>query len=283
MAGQVNNHNQALLNAYKMLGATPQNGLEEIKAKFKGLALKYHPDKGGDENVFNSITESFKLVFRHKKAAETDRQHQDLKTRSQDYIQSSSTASDSNGRGGESKGRSAPLFAKNDTHFNTKFNKFFDENRTVDDNAERGYEKFINAPDVKTSTNHYKIKKYEEPAPSVLCKSLGFQELGKKVNDFSGKNDSMHRLQYMDYMYAHTTDKIIDPNLVVERQEFKSLDDIRSNRESQNFALTDRDKMLYERQQNRDNRREHKRVTNLQKYDHYLSEHQKRMNQLTIH
>lgn len=276
----MNQTDQSLINAYKLLGATPQNSIEDIKAKFKALALKYHPDKGGDENIFNSITESFKMVFRHKKAAEEDKQHQDLKTRSQGYIQNGSTNASNNS---QTNPTGSALFSKDDNHFNSKFNKFFEENKTVDDNVARGYENFINAPEVKTSSKHYKIKKYEEPAPSVLCKSLGFQELGKKVSDFSGKNDNMHKLQYMDYMYAHTTDKIIDPSLVQERKNFKSLDDIRSNRESQNFSLTDHDKVVYERQLNRDNRREQKRVENLQKYDSYLSEHQKRMNQLTIH
>lgn len=282
-------NSNTLTNAYNLLGCTPQHSIDDIKSQFRRLALKYHPDKGGDENVFNTIKENFKLVFRHKKAQTEDTQHPELKARAQSYMKKRANPSMQHGEAepplnGAHKGTTAPppLSPKADGDFHNKFNQFFDENRTVDNNTERGYEGFISTPDVKVSTNHYKIKKYEEPTGTVLCKSLGFHELGKKISDFSGKNDDMHKLQFMDYKYAHTTDKIIDPSSVKQRKEFSSLDDIRASRESENFSLTDRDRVVYEKTRDRDNRREHRRKANLQSFDHYLTEHQQRMSQMAI-
>ena len=269
---------QQLVDAYKLLGCTAQHTIDDVKNQFKRLALVYHPDKGGDTVVFGKIVESFKMVFRHKKAISEDVQHNDLKTRSQSHMGHTPSPGPSPAWTSETE----PSFSKNDADFQNKFNRFFDEHRTVDENVGRGYERFIGAPDVKVSTNHYKIKKYEDPVGTVLCKSLGFHELGKKVDDYSGKNDDMHKLQYTDYMYAHTTDKIIDPASVKERKDFKNMDDIRASRESESFELTDRDRKIYERSRARDTRREHRRQTNLQQYDQYLTEHQQRMNQLSI-
>lgn len=280
---------QQLSDAYKLLGCTAQHTIDDVKNQFKRLALVYHPDKGGDPAVFNNIVESFKMVFRHKKAISEDVQHHDLKTRSQSYMGHApgSGAAPSHGAGTtppptERKTDTGPRISKDDADFQNKFNRFFDEHRTVDENVARGYEGFISAPEVKVSTNHYKIKKYEEPVGTVLCKSLGFHELGKKIDDYSGKNDDMHKLQYTDYMYAHTTDKIIDPSSVKERREFKNMDDIRASRETENFELTDRDRKMYERSRARETRREQRRLTNLQQYDQYLTEHQQRMNQMSI-
>lgn len=282
---------QQLSDAYKLLGCTAQHTIDDVKNQFKRLALVYHPDKGGDPVVFNNIVESFKMVFRHKKAISEDVQHHDLKTRSQSHMGHTTGIATPPANGASTPspppptGRAAeigPRFSKNDADFQNKFNRFFDEHRTVDENVGRGYEGFITAPEVKVSTNHYKIKKYEDPVGTVLCKSLGFHELGKKIDDYSGKNDDMHKLQYTDYMYAHTTDKIIDPTAVKERREFKNMDDIRASREAESFELTDRDRKMYERSRARETRREQRRQTNLQQYDQYLTEHQQRINQLSI-
>ncbi|PIY58819.1 molecular chaperone DnaJ, partial [Candidatus Wolfebacteria bacterium CG_4_10_14_0_8_um_filter_39_64] len=40
---------------YKILGINKNASEEEIKKAFRGLAHKYHPDKGGDEKKFKEI------------------------------------------------------------------------------------------------------------------------------------------------------------------------------------------------------------------------------------
>ena len=36
---------------YKLLGVSKTATMDEIKKAYKRLALKHHPDKGGDENL----------------------------------------------------------------------------------------------------------------------------------------------------------------------------------------------------------------------------------------
>lgn len=263
---------ETLKMAYKMLNATSSNTMEEIKHNFKLLAVKYHPDKGGDENIFNLLVDSFKKVHNHKKNMELQREHEELKIASKDNINS------------QIHNHSVSIMGNSDNaeQFNSKFNEYFTQHRTIDKEAERGYQNFMNETKVTTSEKHYKIQKYKEPEPSVLCKSLAFHELGTKTKDFSGKNDDMKRLQYMDYQYAHTTDKIIDPSQVRERKEFKSVDDLIQKRENEAFDLTDKEKNYYEKMKEKELRREQKRVQNVQIYDQYLDSHQKKLNQLRI-
>lgn len=271
----------SLAMAYKLLQVNPNSTMNELRSNFKQLCIKYHPDKGGDENIFNLIVDGFKTILHHMKTSEEQKQHHQLKKEKELHSEKQHA----------SQTTTIPLFetsnsiAINDGNldeFNRKFNKFFDKHRTVDINIERGYQNFMNEKDVKTSSKNYKIQKYSEPVGSIQCKSLGFHELGKSVKDFSGDNKNMNKLQYMDYQYAHTTSKLIDPNQVKLREEYDSIDQLRAKREKENFDMTDTEKNLREKIKIREKKREQKRLNNLMQYDDYLNEHQMRLNQLTI-
>tara|TARA_Y100000389_G_scaffold196800_1_gene230306 strand:+ start:493 stop:1260 length:768 start_codon:yes stop_codon:yes gene_type:complete len=250
------------VSPYKVLDIKKNCTLDELKSKFKHLAVKYHPDKGGDRYIFNMMVECYKKIYRDIQAKDGDKLHVDLK---HDARRSLNPKENS-------------YVVANDG-FADKFNRYFDENKTRDENVDRGYQSFIKDSDVKTSDKHYKLKKYKEPEGSVQSK-LHFHELGEKMRDFSGKNDDMHKLQYMDYQYAHTTSKLIEPSLVQERQEYKNLEDITKKRASTNYDLTDKDKKYYENIQYRKDKREQKRISNLTKYNQYLESHNRNMKNL---
>lgn len=248
---------------YNILEVNQNSSLDDVRNKFKKLAVKYHPDKGGDKQIFNLIVNSFKTVIKDMKEKEDEKVFYELKKNSKQETE-------------------PDKFVVADDGFGDKFNKYFNENKTVDKNVERGYTKFIDEPEIKVSQKHYKLQKYKEPEGSVLCKSLDFQELGGTTKDFSGRNEDMHRLQYMDYQYAHTTNKLIEPNLVKKREEYKDLKDLESKRSSVNFELTNSEKKYYEKVNQINSKREQKRLINLNKYDNYLSEHDKKTNKLLI-
>ena len=242
------------ISPYEILHITPDCTIDELKSQFKKLACKYHPDKGGDKYLFNLIVSSFKEIHKNIRAKEGDKQFYNLKT---DYKETTKNTDD---------------FRVASDGFQEKFNKFFDQNKTKDPTFERGYDKFIKESEVKTSEKHYKIQKYKEPEGSISSK-LPFQELGTTMKDFSGKNDDIRKLQYMDYHYAHTTSKLIEPSMLEKRQEFKDFNDIKKQRANTNFELNDNDKQYYERINNYKNKKEQKRIKKLNNYDSYLQSH----------
>lgn len=249
---------------YKILDIHSNCTIDELKSKFKQLAVKYHPDKGGDKHIFNLMVNCYKKVFKDIK----------MKTDDKDYIQ---LKQDSH----KSLNPKENSFVVANDDFNDKFNKYFNDNKTKDENFERGYDAFINNKDVKVSDKHYKLKKYKEPEGNIQSK-LQFHELGEKIRDFSGNNDNMHQLQYMDYQYAHTTSKLIDPALVAQREEFKDMEDIKKKRTNVNFDMTDRDKKYYENIKLRKDHKEQKRINNLNHYTTYLDKHNKSLTNLIL-
>ncbi len=46
---------KALEDAYKFMGLYHRCSNEEVNQRYKELALKYHPDKGGDEKMFQKL------------------------------------------------------------------------------------------------------------------------------------------------------------------------------------------------------------------------------------
>lgn len=47
---------------YDILGLTPQASQNEIKKAYKKMAMKHHPDKGGDEMLFKEIGEAYQVL-----------------------------------------------------------------------------------------------------------------------------------------------------------------------------------------------------------------------------
>jgi curved DNA-binding protein len=46
-------------NCYEILNIPNFSSLEEVKSKYKDLMIKYHPDKGGDSNIFNMFKQAY--------------------------------------------------------------------------------------------------------------------------------------------------------------------------------------------------------------------------------
>ena len=57
---------------YKILGVPEDASEEEIKKAYRRLALKYHPDRGGDEEKFKEINEAYQVLSDDKKRAQYD-------------------------------------------------------------------------------------------------------------------------------------------------------------------------------------------------------------------
>tara|TARA_B110000259_G_C13993655_1_gene393563 strand:- start:702 stop:1484 length:783 start_codon:yes stop_codon:yes gene_type:complete len=254
-----------LKDSYKLLGLTQNATIEELKGKFKKLAIQYHPDKGGSEYLFGLISKSFKLVYKHIKSLD-EKDFNSLKAESR----------------GMNSGESV-IKITSDEGFINKFNKTFEKNRLHDPVVDTGYEGFMNEDKVHVQKSSHKVVKYVTPEPILLCNSLSFVELGVgQVNDYSGKNDDSKKLQYMDYKKAHTTSKLIHEDEVKERHSYSSLEDLQKKRTSENFDMTDEEKYYEELITNKEKRIEDTREQTLRKQDSEWAIHHQKMSQLFI-
>jgi len=61
-----------MTNYYKVLGLDESAKESEIKKAYKKLAIKYHPDKGGDSDKFNTISEAYQVLSCPEKKGEYD-------------------------------------------------------------------------------------------------------------------------------------------------------------------------------------------------------------------
>ena len=60
------------MNYYKILDLDKNCSQKEIMKKYKKLALKYHPDKGGDQEKFKIIAEAYEVLSDNEKREKYD-------------------------------------------------------------------------------------------------------------------------------------------------------------------------------------------------------------------
>ena len=60
------------MDHYQTLGVSRDADANEIKKAFRKLAMKHHPDKGGDEQQFKNIQQAYETLSDPQKRAEYD-------------------------------------------------------------------------------------------------------------------------------------------------------------------------------------------------------------------
>ena len=251
--------------ACKLLGLSINCNIEQLKSQFKKLARKYHPDKGGDEYLFNVLSDAYRIMHKRIKRNTEERDFVQLKQDSKENIVFS---------------RDNQVVA--DEGFIEKFNKLFDENRLEDPVTDRGYDDFIKMDKIEVKSNS-QISKFKLPTPQCSSKSLTFTELGiTDIDDFSGKNDSTAKLHYMDYIQAHTTSKLVNNSEIIKRETYKNLNDIEKKRDSQNFKMTPEEEYYYNTLHDIEKKDEQSRLDNLKRLDTLYEKHSQVVNSLFI-
>ena len=269
------------IDPYKVLGVPRDFTLQELKAAFKKVAVKVHPDKGGNEYMFNMVTECFKMLMREWKRKHSDKSFQDLKASYKAHA--------------DREDASAGLGFSLD-----KFNRLFEDNKRPSV-TDTGYGTFLTEANIKEApkfkggtkedfNSHFEhhtkaaaektITKYREPEPMAPSTKIQYYEIGvQQIDDFSGENNTLKRLNYSDLKVAHSTSRIIDPDQV-KYKTYKSVDELKKDRGSISYELSKKDRERLLKKQEREEQMELERLRVVNKEDDEAEKHYQKMKNL---
>ena len=69
-----------MTNPYSVLGVSSNDDIQVIKQKYKHLALKMHPDRGGSEALFKLLQLSYAKILEEHKLKQIDKAFDQLKS-----------------------------------------------------------------------------------------------------------------------------------------------------------------------------------------------------------
>ena len=248
------------MDPYKVLGVGKDFTMEELRRNYKRQVIKYHPDRKADISstpVFQTLTFAYNYLVNEFKERQQDKEHHELKSAA---MATPAAAPNVN------------LEAISGKRFNAKvFNEFFEKNR-INDVMDDGYGDWVE--DVVEKKDGNAIVNYKEPEPMNGSSRFGnVYELGvEKITDYSGDNRSNRNLGYMDYRLAHTTSRLVDPSHVEERQEFKTVDELKKHRAKVTFVMSPEDVRRQQIEKDRILKQEQARLETLKKKDGIIGE-----------
>jgi hypothetical protein len=241
---------------------------QHIRARFKELALIYHPDRGGTKLAFEALVDMYKCLHRrllHSREADFNTMRHAARSATHAKAPPETNPRLRDGTEGD---------------FSQRFNAFYEAHHLPDPN-DVGYNDFIQETEVRVTNDNYAIAKYNEPTPLVLGRGgLGCSELGVRQSDFSGEEG---RLLYTDYRRAHTTGKLIDEATANARADFRSIEDYERYRDRHhNDPVTEEETVRTKEYLRSLEKVERDRLRRLQKADTRAFDHFDKVNQLRI-
>ena len=279
------------MDPYQILGLNKKFTLQELKDKYKTIAVKVHPDKGGTEELFLLVTKCYKLLLAEHNKRVAQKEFYDLKT---DFKKSQAQPQ-----------RAHPSSKLDLDKFDIdKFNRVFSENK-LEDAYDKGYKEWMSDEPVKDivkpkgsftidsfnsrfekqeldSKNKY-IVKYREPEPLMASKKMSFTEIGvDQVEDFSGDNISNKNLNYMDYKVAHSTSKIVDPRLKENIQQYKNIEELEKQRSQVSYEMDEDTMREYLARKKLEKMKERQRKEAIAKQERMMNEQYERVNMLML-
>ena len=242
-------HNDIYFNPYKILEIDKNYTPETLKNQYRSMAMKYHPDKGGDAEVFKDITQSYLYLLKKYKENLPDKQIYDLKNEFEDF-----TKNESNNKN----------ILMKDSNFNlNQFNNIFDDNFTK---QTKGYGDFLKngVIEEKKENNSYifsdtfninvfnkifntKIKKkkentvivYKEPE-TIFQSNNDFSELGEadELEDYTSGFTFNRKMHYTDCKKAYSGPEDLSS---IDVSSFNSIDDLEKHRSNISYEMSKED------------------------------------------
>lgn len=277
------------MDPYQILDLPKNFTLEQLKINFKRIAIKVHPDKGGSEQLFLLVTNSYKTLLNEYNRRVSNKEFYELRN---DFKKES--------RSHDHRPKMAEKFDIE------KFNKIFNDHK-MEDVYDRGYQDWMNKEDVpqeapqmkmksfnidvfnnrfdtsQVDTNNKYIMRYKEPEALYASKKINFTEIGQDdVDDFSGDNLTNKNLNFMDYRVAHTTSKIVDPTIINKVKTYKNVDELERARSQISFNMDERAMREYEVKLEKAKVKEHKRMKSMMERDEAIMKHYEKVNKLFL-
>ena len=284
------------IDSLKLFSLDKNYTIDDLKSAYKRLAMKTHPDKpGGNVEQFQLVTKCYMSLLEKYKNRETDRNFNDLRVGSKNYIEDQSKYTNTKHKS------SVNLPTVEKDRFDVKiFNTIYEQNKLWD-SGDDGYGDWFQSEETEQPTEifgkkfnlnvfnstfeGYKdkvtaengaIQEYKDPQELVSC-STGFTDIdifARKINDFSktlptgkSKND----LAYTDLKTAYTSKgAFIDPNKV-EYKQYKNIDDLKKDRSNIRYDMTKEQMRDYELKKKREQEEEEYRQKLISQRDNIIT------------
>jgi curved DNA-binding protein CbpA len=260
------------IDPYKVLGLSKHDPLDEkiLKKAYIRKARKYHPDKGGNKQMFQMISIAYTVLKKKIQDSKQDLSHQELRNGSQDFLDNQEKKINPNLTG---------------TDFDVNlFNKIFDDNK-IPESTDKGYAQWMKesqgddtskmfngkfnksmfdsvfAEEKRKQEQKYgnsQVTKYEGPQAMNSNNNGQIVEVGQgEIEDFSG--DAGGNLQYRDYRDAFTRSCLVSEESVDPRQQYQSVQHYEAERGNVSFELSPEEGRRQEYLENKKKEQEYKR------------------------
>ena len=286
-------HNDVYFNPYKILEIDKNYTPETLKQKYKEMALQYHPDKGGDAEVFQDITKAYIYLLKKYKENMPDKQIFELKDDFNDFTKEQSNNKNKN-------------ILMQDKNFNiNQFNNIFDENFQT---KSKGYGDFLkNGEDTKKTENDSyifsdkfnlsifnkifntttkKVKKdtvtvYKEPE-TIFQSNNGFSEIGKndeELEDYTSGFTFDKKIHYTDCKRAYTNPEDMSN---IDLESFNSLNELEKHRENISYKMNAQDQNNYDNYLELEKIKELQRIKKIERNDLNILKKYKKFNNIML-
>lgn len=221
------------LDPYKVFKVQRNFDVDVVKAKYKRLCLKIHPDRnpGRDTTkLFQAISFCYQRLLEDYVARLSNKPHIDLKKASNNYLKEQSRA-----------------VRTTDGKFDVgKFNSLFSSHR-LDDANDVGYEEWMKNTTAQNAAEEERkraaVQLYRPQHMHTMDPNQAYELGTTSVQDFSRPvcMDSLGRRQrglpYTDYRVAHTTTRLVEEENV-EFKEYKNVQELEVERANVSYSMT---------------------------------------------
>jgi len=286
------------INPYKLLELPQNYTMDQLKSAYRKKAILTHPDKGGNPKLFDETTKAYFSLLEKLKEKEDNKQYNDLKNNSRDYIEKQS---------GENKQN---VNFKKESFNLTAFNKIFEENR-ISDPTDNGYDEWLKSDEKvkeppKVFSTKFNIDTFNSTfedwkdqdenlgreivrsdGPSALAAyhgKTGYTELGvEKIDDYTNADPSSKGLGYTDLKQAYSRNGIINTRAVNVRESYKNIEDYERARASKiSYTMTPEELRREEMKKRKEEEEEERRVQRVQSRDNQAFNSYNRVHKLML-